>query len=461
MNTIRDRFVLIVLVLAAAVLSLAPVQSASRFRAVLLVSVDGLRPDYVTRADEHGLRIPNLLRLMREGVHASRVRGVLPSVTYSSHTTLLTGVSPAAHGIHSNRPFNPSPANSEVWYWFTEDIRVPTLWDAAARAGYVTGSVSWPVSVGASSIRFNIPEYARTRTVEDLKMVRALATPGLLPSLEQNAGAYIIDVNEAIPRDWARTRYAAEMLRQKHTRFLTVHLAALDHVQHENGPFTSPALAALEEIDKMLGALGGAARAEDPNAAVCIVSDHGFASVDHVLKLDALFVKAGLITLKKQGDTLATSGIQSWKAMPWPASGSAAVVLKDPRDEGARAEVRRLLETLASDPANGIALILDRQAISKLGGAPMADFWVDLRPGFTVNSSLAGPPVGTVSPRGTHGYSPSHHEMGASFLLAGAGIRKGADLGEIDMRSVAPTLAKVLGVPFPSAELPPLDVEHR
>ena len=71
-------------------------------------------------------------------------------------------------------------------------------------------------------------------------MVRALSTPpGLLPELEKKAGRYITDVKEAIPRDWIRARHAAELIRGKHTRFLTVHLAALDHVQHGNGPFSA------------------------------------------------------------------------------------------------------------------------------------------------------------------------------------------------------------------------------
>jgi hypothetical protein len=45
-----------------------------------------------------------------------------------------------------------------------------------------------------------------------------------------------------------------------------------------------------------------------------------------------------------------------------------------------------------------------------------------------------------------------------AFLIAGSGIRAGAEAGEIDMHSIAPTLAKHLGASLPSADLPPLDV---
>ncbi len=442
------------LLLAAAAFAQSP--SA---RGVLLVSVDGLRPDYITAADKHGLKIPCLRRLMREGAHAASVRGVLPTSTYPSHATLVTGTTPARHGIFSNHPFDAAARNPNSWYWYAEDLRVPTLWDAATGAGRVVGSVSWPVSVGARGIRFNLPEYAGTRTPEDLKMLRALATPpGLLEELEKRAGPYLTDVNVAVPRDWARSRHAVEMIRQKQARFLTVHLTALDHVQHGDGPFSPRALATLEEIDAMVALLGDAMRSADPSSAICIVSDHGFAPVERVLNLDAAMVKAGLITLKTQRDTLESAGAADWKAMPWPASGSSAIVLKDPNDAATRLRVRQFLERLAWDPDHGIAGILDREAVARLGGAPTAEFWVDLRPGFAIGSSLQGPVVSAVSRRGTHGHSPEHPELGAFFLMAGEGIRKGVALGGIDMRSVAPTVAKALQVPFPAADLPPLDV---
>jgi len=137
-------------------------------RALLLISIDGMRPDYVTAADEHGLKIRNLRRILAQGAHSSGVRGVLPTVTYPSHTTILTGVWPVRHGIFNNLTFDPAGTNFEGWYWYSEDIRVPTLWEAAAKAGYRVGSVSWPVSVGAPGVSDLIPEYWRATTPDDL-----------------------------------------------------------------------------------------------------------------------------------------------------------------------------------------------------------------------------------------------------------------------------------------------------
>ena len=236
-------------------------------RALLVISIDGMRPDYISAADQHGLKIPNLRRISETGAHARGVRGVLPTVTYPSHTTLMTGVWPSKHGIYANTTFDPLGKNLGGWYWYSEDLRVPTLWEAAAKAGYVVGSVSWPVTVGARGISWLIPEYWRASNDEDLKLMRVLSTPGLMKELEPQAGKYETDLDNAIPGDWARTHYAEAIIRRKHVRFLTIHLAALDHLEHESGPFSAAANSTLEETDRMVGTLEQAMRDETRNAA--------------------------------------------------------------------------------------------------------------------------------------------------------------------------------------------------
>jgi predicted AlkP superfamily pyrophosphatase or phosphodiesterase len=51
-----------------------------------------------------------------------------------------------------------------------------------------------------------------------------------------------------------------------------------------------------------------------------------------------------------------------------------------------------------------------------------------------------------------HGYSPAMPEMRSTFLIMGKGIDKGRNLGEIDMRAIAPTLAAIMGTSLPAAE---------
>src|SRR5437588_897412 len=292
-------------------------------RGLLMISIDGLRPDYVLKADEHGLKIPHLRRILQAGAHATGVRGVLPTVTYPSHTTLLTGVWPARHGVYSNLTFDPFGRNLGGWYWYSEDIAAPTLWEAAASAGMKVGSVSWPVSVGAAWVHFNVPEYWRApKSADDLKLLRAIATPGLVAEIARQAGPYVVDLDAAIPGDLARSKYAAWIMRNKKPRFMTVHLAALDHLQHAAGPFSPEANDALERTDALVGQLEEAAGG--PDFAVCIVSDHGFARTSHSLDLMTAFVSEGLITLAPATSARARQ-VVDWQAFPKVDGGSAAV----------------------------------------------------------------------------------------------------------------------------------------
>jgi predicted AlkP superfamily pyrophosphatase or phosphodiesterase len=449
--------------LVAAALAIASLEASPQPRAagpaVLLISIDGLHPDNVLAADRHGLKIPTLRRLLKDGAHATAMRGVLPTVTYPSHTTMLTGVWPVKHGIPTNVPFDPLNRNQGVWYWYAEDIKVPTLWDAAKASGYVVGSISWPVSVAAPGIAWNIPEYWRAmKSPEEIKLVRAISTPGLFRDLAPAAGRYTNDLDEAIPGDEARTRYAVAMIRQKQVRFLTIHMAGFDHVEHDAGPYSKEAFAVLEAIDGMVAEMETAMRAADPRAVVCIVSDHGFAATTKETHLNAALVEAGLIRLTPPRPA-APQTIADWDAAAWNSGGSTAIMLKNPGDRAVAAKVEALLRKLAADPAHGIAALLDPARIAEMGGAPGPAFVVDFRPGYASGGALTGPVVrDRKTTGGAHGYAPTHPELLASFFIAGPGIAPGKNLGEIDMRAIAPTLARIMGVPLPTADLKPLEV---
>jgi predicted AlkP superfamily pyrophosphatase or phosphodiesterase len=448
-------------VVSSVAASLAASPQSAAGPAVLLISIDGLHPGNVLEADRYGLKIPTLRRLLRDGAHATAVRGVLPTVTYPSHTTMLTGVWPARHGIPTNVPFDPHNRNLGVWYWYAEDIKTPTLWDAAKASGYVVGSVSWPVSVGAPSVAWNIPEYWRAmKSPEEIKLVRAISTPGLFRDLEPIAGRYTNDLDDVIPGDEARTRYAVAMIGEKRVRFLTIHMAGFDHVEHEAGPYSPEAFRVLEAIDGMVAEMEKAMRAADPTAIVCVVSDHGFAATTKETHLNAALVEAGLVRLTPPRPE-APQTIADWDAVAWNSGGSAAIMLNNAGDRAVATKVEQLLRRLAADPANGIAAILDPAQIAGMGGTAGPAFVVDFRPGYAAGGALTGPVVrDRKTTGGAHGYAPTHPELLASFIVAGPGIAAGKNLGEIDMRAIAPTLARLMGVPFPTADLPPLDVRQ-
>jgi hypothetical protein len=166
------------------------------------------------------------------------------------------------------------------------------------------------------------------------------------------------------------------------------------------------------------------------------------------------FADEGLVTLGQGSGFRGAPLVLDWKAFPKVDGGSAAILLKDPTDEATRAKVEQLLRRLAANPANGIAQILDRKAITAMGGNPEAAFWVDMQVNFSVVNRVGELVIATKG--GTHGYAPTHPELLASFFMAGPAVGAGFTLGEIDMRSIAPTLAAYLGFPLPSADLKPL-----
>jgi predicted AlkP superfamily pyrophosphatase or phosphodiesterase len=417
---------------------------------LVVISVDGLRPDYITAADVHGARVPNLRKFLREGTFAEGVTGVIPTVTYPSHTTLVTGVWPAKHGILANTTFDPLQKNHEGWYWYAEDIRVPTLWDAATAAGRTTASIQWPVTVGAK-INWNIPEVWRAGTTEDAKLLRAVATPGLLAEAKAAIGEYRGGIDATPESDEMRGKYAVWILENKRPGLLTLHLIALDHVEHETEPFSPKAIAVLERLDAVIGKVWEAAERTAPgNAFVAVVSDHGFTKYDQQLNLFAAFRKANLFSVDDKGK------ISDWRAVPWETGGSAAIVLKDPKNALTLATVRALLAKLAADPANGIDRVLEGQELHRKGGYPNASFFVGLKPGWRTGSALNGPVVSSLKVGGTHGQLPDLPDLRAAFFLVGPGVPAEKNLGLIDMRDIAPTLAKAAGLALPSADGKPL-----
>jgi predicted AlkP superfamily pyrophosphatase or phosphodiesterase len=437
--------------------------AAAHAAPVLMISIDGLKPEYVTHADEHGMKLPFLRSMMREGTYADGVIGIWPTITYPSHTTLLTGSWPAEHGILNNQEFDPEQHFGGAWNWYAAQIRVPTLWDAAHRVGLRTASVGWPVSVNAD-VDWLIPEYWRGQNVSgssdpnDRLLMGALAHPTTLFSeLEPTAGEYMRGNETTTAGDEAKTRYAIEILRLHKPGFMTLHLSSLDDAQHAHGPFSTEADATLETIDGMVERLAKQQFANDPKAVVVVVSDHGFMNITHFVNLAYAFLKAGFIQ--------ATIGpgnapnVSSWKAEPWGAGGMAAIMLHDANDAATEQQVRAFLDKLAADSDSGIAQVLDRDAIRQLGAFPDAAFLVVFKPGYYFGTDTGGDLVTPVpDTRGSHGFSPEYSEMRSSFFAMGAGIAHHRDLGIVDMRQIAPTVARILDAPLTTAKATPLHV---
>lgn len=421
---------------------------------VVLLSIDGMKPDFITDADTHGLKVPNLRKLMVDGAYAAGVRGVTPTVTYPSHTTLVTGVSPATHGILNNSPFDPMNTNGAGWYWYAEDIKVPTLWDAAGRAGLVTANVDWPVTIGAA-IRYSIIQFWRAPVAvppgsdEDHKMLRALSTPGLLAEAEKALGTtYPAGYQYTPADDGKRAKFLAWTIETKKPDFLTGYLASLDEAEHEHGPYEKEAFATLEQLDALVRQVRAAAeRTWGQRFVLAVASDHGHIKTDRAVHVNAALHADGLIDVDARGN------VTGWRAFAWTAGGSAAIVLKDPADAQVRARARAAVQKVVDDPSHPVARVLEGADLTAAGGFRGAAMVVGLAPGFRTGTALNGALVtATASPGGTHGFLPGPRDMESSFFIVGAGVPAGRNLGTIDMRDIAPTLAAKLGVALPTAQ---------
>src|SRR5215510_16016502 len=197
-------------------------------RPLLVISVDGLDYRYLRDCDKLGLKSPNLRRLMHEGEVTEGVVGVFPTITWPSHTTIITGVDPRVHGIMGNR--RPREEGGD-YYWDVSLLKTKTLWHAAREAGLKTAAITWPVTVGAM-IDFNLPEYFQKRRggAMDLPSVEKKATPGLVEKIAK--------VFPSFAQEWmddrARTLAAVFLLKYERPDLLLLHLVDLDAEAHEN-----------------------------------------------------------------------------------------------------------------------------------------------------------------------------------------------------------------------------------
>jgi Type I phosphodiesterase / nucleotide pyrophosphatase len=64
---------------------------------VLIISIDGLRPDAIDMAP-----MPNLTALMKSGAYSLKAQTIHPSATLPAHTSMLTGLCPKQHGVTWN-----------------------------------------------------------------------------------------------------------------------------------------------------------------------------------------------------------------------------------------------------------------------------------------------------------------------------------------------------------------------
>lgn len=233
----------------------------------LLVSIDGFRPDYLTRGVT-----PVLSRLATEGVAAS-MRPSFPTKTFPNHWAIITGDRPDRSGIVANnmedesRPKDKFTMASDDPYWWNE---AEPIWVTAEKAGVRTATQFWPGSNVA---------WGGTRAAD---------------------WPYAISGGTR-PHDWAQYNEAItpaqridgviDLLRRpaaSRPHFLTLYFEAVDTAGHMHGPDAPQTMAAVADVDAYIGALLAKLTALGQPANLVILSDHGMAarSADRVILLD-------------------------------------------------------------------------------------------------------------------------------------------------------------------------------
>lgn len=430
------------LVLAATVAMLASVGAQDRDDTprIIMISIDGMKPSSYTDPKS---KAPNLKALAQSGAWADGVVGVLPTVTYPSHTTLITGVDPAIHGIVDNLILDPEGRSNGAWFYYARDIKVPTLPMAARSRGLRAGGVTWPVTVGME-LDYNVPEFFRSNHEENVSMLRALSSPRTLMDAVEGARGKPFGWPQT---DRDRTDLTNFIVKNFDPHVMLLHLIEMDSAQHSNGPDTPQAAASLERVDALVGEIvatvKAAGRADRTNFV--IVSDHGFLPTKTAVQPNAAFKNEGLLKVDDRGR------ISEWQAYFLASGGAGFVYVKD---QATVPKVQQILERLKSDPANGIRSLWNRTELVARGAHPSAAFGIDFEESFYSGNGfdVVLKPSGS---KGGHGFSPDRPALHASFIMSGPSVKARGSIGVIKMTQIAPTLASILRVSLsPSAAKP-------
>lgn len=413
---------------------------------VILIVIDGFTPSFYMDAS---WPVPNLREAMHQGVYAQKgVRGIFPSVTYSSHTSIATGVAPAKHGVYYNTPFEPEGPTGR-WHWEYDLIQSPTLWDAAHKKGLKTASLLWPVTYEAP-IDYLVPPIWNPNSWDSIDITARSSKPsGIFEEMERNATGKLDTVNfgvahQRLSRDENIARMAAYLIQTYQPGLLTLNLPLVDGAQHADGTRSERVSRTISGADRgvrtILEAIATAGIQNE--TAVIIMGDHGFTDIHTQFNPNVLLQQAGLLNDVKIGD---------WKAQFHTVGGSGFLMLKDPQDRNTLSQVRALLER---QPAykQGRFLILDQEEMASLGASPEAALAVSGTPGVSIGRGFQGEVIQPAVQGGTHGHHPDFPELHAGFIAFGAGIPSGTVLDTLDIRDVSALVAYLLGLDFPSSD---------
>lgn len=424
---------------------------------VILVSIDGWAHHYFEDPKCH---MPTVKKLAAEGVRGKRMETSFPTVTWTNHTTLVTGVQPGKHGVLANEYFDRKelkkiPLIPDPIFNKDEIVKTPTIYDVVKQAGMTTAAVIWPASRGAKTLDWTVPDvfeqelFEKYGTPQLLEEARALG----IPYEKQMEWCKMGNPGKAL-RDYMYSQLAQHIIRTKKPNFLALHLVSLDSFEHAHGRQVPEAYWAANDSDNRVADLIRAteeAGIRDKTTFV-ITTDHGFITYTKSINPNVLLRKDGFVKAVL-GKTLAKDS----PVFAMAEGGACFVYVLDTANRDTiLAQITPKLAAL-----EGVETVIERKDFAtKLGHLTAEqdprepDLCLSAKDGYTFSDSLADTKEinPTDSPKGAHGYIQTHPHMDGCFVISGAGVKKGGVIEKMKNLDVAPTIGKLLGVTIPGVD---------
>jgi len=433
------KFAALALTTIATMLGPVFAQTPAAQRMVIVISLDGF-PAYAL--DDPKLPIPTLRHLMHDGVSA-RMATVNPTVTWPNHTAIVTGVRSDQTGLLANGTISRTggwpPVKVEPMIDKEKMVHVPTVYDSAYKAGLTTAQVDWVAINHAPTITWGFNEWASADGPLEQEMIRK----GVITVSDVDN----FTKSNILFRDQTWTTAGAYLIREHRPNLLLIHFLSLDSTHHQFGPGTLAATAAIAFLDSCIARLVDAVRGTEmgEKTTFIVVSDHGFKKYTKQVRPAVALAAAGL----------------SGKVYVLPEGGSAYVYFDQSQASELAPKVTRAMEGV-----EGIDKIIGPDGFAALGlpqpsrDPQMYQLLLTARDGYSFSGATGGPVTSEVPQQaGSHGYLASDPDMDAIFIASGYGVRAGATLDKIANIDIGPTIAKLLGVPLPSAIGKPIPIQ--
>jgi predicted AlkP superfamily pyrophosphatase or phosphodiesterase len=400
---------------------------------VIFLTIDGFRPEFYL---DSAWQMPNVKALMKDGAYAKGVNSVFPSMTYPSHTTIVTGVQPAKHGIYYNDIFTPDGAEKQP-YWQDSSIQVPTIWKAAKDQGMTVASLYWPISANAP-VDYNIPDIG---SLGDGIREQYSLPQGFYAEVKKEVFGGVDKI--AHGKNQNIGQIAAYVIKKSKPELMTIHVFSVDGAAHAEGRNGKRVQEAVADADAAVGIIVDALKAAGifEQTVFLIGGDHGFYDVKKSILPNVWLKEAGLIKDLKTGD---------WKAQFNTVGGSAYLYLKDPSDKATANKVIALLDA-QPDSIRQYYRMISKKELDKGGYNPDVAFALTAEHDASFGNASTGNAV-MRGKGGAHGHFPDTKSIQTGLVAHGPGIRKGAVIEEMNLRDMTPIMIKLLGIPFPKVD---------